>query len=281
MAFTLTGFADEIAHDLGEQIELLNKLDIKHVEFRSAWGTKVLDLDDEELKKAKKMLDENGIKLSSVGSDIGKIKITDPFEDHLKRAAHSVEVAKFFGSPYIRMFSFFMPEGEDPDSYRDEVLSRTRKMVKLAEAGGVTMLHENEKDIYGDIPRRVIDLITSIDSPNYRAIFDPANYVQCHVKPFDEAFEQVRPYTDYIHCKDAKADTMKLGVEEVVPCGEGDGQVCEVVAALNEDGYNGFFSIEPHLGQFDAFGGLCGPELWTKAYEALTGIFKEQGIEWN
>ena len=84
MAFTLTGFADEIAHDLGEQIELLNKLDIKHVEFRSAWGTKVLDLEDEELKKAKKMLDENGIKLSSVGSDIGKIKITDPFEDHLK-----------------------------------------------------------------------------------------------------------------------------------------------------------------------------------------------------
>lgn len=281
MTFTLTGFADEISRDLGEQIDLLNKLGIKYVEFRSAWGTKVLDLSDEELEKAKKMLDDNGIKLSAVGSDIGKIQITDPFEGHLKRAAHSVEVAKFFGAPYIRMFSFFMPEGEDFDNYRDEVISRTKEMVKLAEAGGVTMLHENEKDIYGDIPRRVIDLMESVNSPNYRAIFDPANYVQCEIKPFDEAYGQVRKYTDYIHCKDAKADTKKLGVEEVVPCGEGDGQVREVVAALAKDGYEGFFSIEPHLGQFDAFGGLCGPELWTTAFDALTGIFREQGIEWQ
>lgn len=279
--FTLTGFADEISHDLAEQIDLLKKLEISHIEFRSAWDIKVLDLTDEQLAKAKSMMDKAGIKLSAVGSDIGKINITDPFDKHLARAAHAVEVAKFFGTKYIRMFSFFMPEGEDPAKYRDEVMARTRKFVELAEAGGVTMLHENEKGIYGDTPERVVDLIQTIDSPHYRGIFDPANYVQCHVKPFDEAYPKVRQYTDYIHCKDALADTMKLGVEEVVPCGEGDGQVREVVAELNKDGFSGFFSIEPHLGQFDAFGGLCGPELWTKAYNALTGIFKEQDIQWQ
>lgn len=279
--FTLTGFADEISRDLAEQIDLLKKLEISHVEFRSAWDIKVLDLTDEQLTKAKSMLDKAGIKLSAVGSDIGKINITDPFEEHLARAAHAVEVAKFFDTKYIRMFSFFMPENEDPTKYRDEVMARTRKFVELAEAGGVTMLHENEKGIFGDTPERVVDLIKTIDSPNYRGIFDPANYVQCHVKPFDTAYPMVREYTDYIHCKDALADTMKLGVEEVVPCGEGDGQVREVVAQLNKDGFCGFFSIEPHLGQFDAFGGLCGPDLWTKAYNALTGIFKEQGIQWQ
>ncbi len=279
--FTLTGFADEISHDLAEQIDLLKKLEISHVEFRSAWDIKVLDLTDDQLAKAKSMLDKAGIKLSAVGSDIGKINITDPFDEHLARAAHAVEVAKFFDTKFIRMFSFFMPAGEDPAKYRDEVMARTRKFVELAEAGGVTMLHENEKGIYGDTPERVVDLIKTIDSPNYRGIFDPANYVQCHVKPFDEAYPKVRQYTDYIHCKDALADTMKLGVEEVVPCGEGDGQVREVVAELNKDGFSGFFSIEPHLGQFDAFGGLCGPELWTKAYNALTGIFKEQDIQWQ
>ena len=47
------------------------------------------------------------------------------------------------------------------------------------------------------------------------------------------------------------------------------------------DGYDGFFSIEPHLGDFDAFGGLCGPDLWTTAYDAITGIFREQGISWR
>jgi len=280
--WTLTGFADEISHDLGEQIDLLNELGVRHVEFRSAWGTKVLDLTDEQLRLAKQMLDDNGIALSSVGSDIGKILLTDPFEDHLRRAAHAVEVAKFFGTPYIRMFSFFIPEGEDPTPYRDEVMDRTRALVRLAEAGGVTMLHENEKDIYGDTPERVVDLITTIDSPNYRAIFDPANYVQCGVKPFDEAYPLVRPYTDYIHCKDASATEIDdQGLNKVLPCGEGDGQVREVVAALKESGYDGFFSLEPHLGDFTAFGGLCGPDLWTTAHRALTGIFTEQGISWR
>lgn len=279
--WTLTGFADEISKDLGEQIELLTKLGIRHVEFRSAWGTKVLDLTDEQLQQAKSMLDAAGISLSSVGSDLGKIQITDPFEDHLLRAAHGVEVAKFFGAPYIRMFSFFMPEGEDPTPYRDEVMARTRAMVELAEAGGVTLLHENEKDIFGDTPERVVDLITTIDSPNYRAIFDPANYVQCGVKPVDEAYPLVRPYTDYIHCKDASATIVVDGLNKVVPSGVGDGQFPQLIAALKADGYEGFFSIEPHLGDFDAFGGLCGPDLWTTAYDALTGLFREQGITWS
>ena len=150
--------------DLNEQIQLFTKLGIKHVEFRSAWGTKVLDLSEEQLAEAKRQLDAAGISMSSVGSDVGKIQIIDPFEEHLERAAHAVEVAKFFGSPYIRMFSFFIPEGDDPDQYREEVMARTREFVQLAEAGGVTMLHENEKDIYGDIPRRVVDLVETMGS---------------------------------------------------------------------------------------------------------------------
>ena len=280
--WTLTGFADEISRDLDEQIALLTKLGIKHVEFRSAWGTKVLDLTPEQLDEAKAKLDAAGIRLSSVGSDIGKIVITDPFEEHLKRAAHAVEVAKFFGCDYIRMFSFFIPEGEDPDQYREEVMDRTRAFVRLAEAGGVTMLHENEKDIYGDTPERVVELVTAMDSPNYRAIFDPANYVQCGVKPVDEAYPLVKEYTDYIHVKDASATEFDAnGHSKVVPAGEGDGQVRELVAALAADGFDGFFSIEPHLGDFDAFGGLCGPDLWTTAYDAITGIFREQGIAWR
>lgn len=278
--WTISGFADEISHDLDEQISLLTTLGIKHIEFRSAWGVKVLDLSDDQLQSAKQKLDAAGIRLSSVGSDLGKIFITDPFESHLERARHGVEVAKFFGAPYIRLFSFFIPEGEDPTPYRNEVIARTKAMVELAEAGGVTLLHENEKDIFGDTPERVADLIATIDSPNYRGIFDPANYVQCGVRPFDEAYPIVRPVTDYIHCKDALAPTGSDDLGKVVPSGEGDGQFREVFAALRDSGYDGFFSIEPHLGNFDAFGGLCGPELWTTAHTALTGLFRELGVEW-
>ena len=279
--WTITGFADEIALELDDQIVLLKKLGIKHVEFRSAWATKVLDMSQEQLNLAKQKLDAAGITLSSVGSDLGKIQITDPFEDHLERARHGVEVAKFFGTKYIRMFSFFIPEGEDADQYRDEVMRRTKAMVELAEEAGIVLLHENEKDIYGDIPRRVKDLIETIDSPNYRAIFDPANYVQCNVKPADEAYPVVKDFTEYIHVKDAKYPVDEEDLGEVVPAGQGDGQFVELFKHLKEDGYDGFFSLEPHLGDFDAFGGLCGPDLWTDAYDALIKVFEAVGAEWK
>lgn len=277
----ITGFADEIAKDLDEQIDLLTKLNIKFVEFRSAWGTKVLDLTQDQLELAKSKLDAAGIKLSSVGSDLGKIFITEPFDAHLERARHGVEVAKFFGARYIRMFSFFIPEGDDPTQYRDEVIRRTRAMVELAETGGITLLHENEKDIYGDIPERVVDLMTTINSANYRAIIDPANYVQCGYKPFDDAYPMVREYTDYIHCKDALSPTAENPLGEIVPSGEGDGQFQQLIAGLSDSGYQGFLSIEPHLGDFDAFGGLCGPELWTTAHTALVKLLREANVDFS
>lgn len=278
--WTLTGFADEISDDIDEQIALLNTLGISHVEFRSAWGTKVLDLTAEQLQTAKHKLDTANIRVSSVGSDLGKIQITDPFEPHLARARHAVAVARFLGARYIRVFSFFIP-GVDPTPYRAEVMARTRAMVELAEAGGVTLLHENEKGIFGDTPQRVADLLTEIDSPNYRAIFDPANYVQCGVRPFDEAYPLVRAHTDYIHCKDALVPTGPDDLGKVVPAGEGDGQFPKLLAALHSSGFDGFFSIEPHLGAFDAFGGLCGPDLWTTAHIAITRLFSELGVEWR
>lgn len=277
--WTLTGFADEIAIDLSEQLDLLNKLGVGYLEFRSAWGTKILDLTDEQLAEAKRLLDAAGVKVSSIGSDLGKIGIEDPFEPHLERTRHAIDVAHFFGAPYIRIFSFFIPEGADADGYRDEVLRRTRAMVEVAEAGGITLLHENEKDIFGDIPRRVADLLTTIDSPRYRGIFDPANYVQCKTRPFDEAYPLVRPFIDYIHIKDALAGQFDhQGLEKVVPAGEGDGQVREVLAAFRESGFDGFLSLEPHLGDFSAFGALSGPENWTTARNALVGILDEQEI---
>ncbi|MGP6174376.1 sugar phosphate isomerase/epimerase family protein [Corynebacterium sp. A21] len=279
--FTITGFADEIAHDLDEQIALLKKLNINYVEFRSAWGTKVLDLTQEELHSAKSKLDAAGISLSAVGSDLGKINITDPFEGHLERARHGVEVAKFFGVKFIRMFSFFIPEGDNPDDYREEVISRTRAMVELAEDGDITLLHENEKGIYGDSPQRVRDLMTTIDSPHYRAIFDAANYVQTGFKPFDESWPIVRDHVDYVHIKDATVPSAEDPIGIIKPAGQGDGQYPELLAELQKNGYEGFLSIEPHLGDFDEFGGLCGPDQWTSAYDALTDILDNLNTQYN
>ena len=278
-AWTMTGFADEISPDLGEQVARLAELGIRHIELRSVQLTKILDLTDAELRRIRDALDAAGIALSCVGSDLGKIRITDPFAPHLERTRRAVEVARFFATPRIRVFSFFIPAGENPARHRDEVIARTRAMVEVARDGGATLLHENEKEIYGDVPGRVADLLAAVDSPSYRAVFDPANYVQCGVRPMDEAWPLVHRYTDYIHCKDARFPVDADDIGEVTPCGEGDGQWPELIAALKDCGYAGFLSLEPHLGRFDAYGALSGPESFTRAHAALQTLLARAGVE--
>lgn len=273
--WTLTGFADEISPDLDEQVDTLRAEHMRWLELRGAWDTNVLDLTDAQVERARQTLAEAGIGVSSIGSPIGKIGIGDDFAPHLERFHRAVELAHRFDAPFIRIFSFFIPEGEDPARHRDEVIDRLGQLVAAAEGQDVTLLHENEKHIYGDVPERCLDILQAIDSPVFRAAWDPANFVQCGVRPFDEGYEALRPYIAYVHVKDAK-----LGSGEVVPAGEGDGQVRATVRALRDSGFDGFFSMEPHLAVAGPFSGFSGPELFRLAVQRFTAILGEEGIAW-
>ena len=273
MTWTLTGFADEASPDFAEQMALLNSLGVRHLEFRSAWRTNILDLDEQQLADAEAMLAAAGVTVSSIGSPIGKIKISRDLEPHLDRVRRAARLANRFGARYVRVFSFFIDQDDDPDRHRDEVIRRMAAIARIAEEHDVVALHENEKHIFGDIPRRCVDIVEAVGSPHLRLIMDPANFVQCDVHPFTDAYASMRPHLEYMHVKDAD-----FGADVVLPAGEGQGQVREVVRALAADGFDGFFSLEPHLGQFDAFGGMCGPDLWTVAHTAFTGLLAEEGI---
>jgi sugar phosphate isomerase/epimerase len=271
--WTLSGFIDEISDDFSEQCKVAAGLGLRYVEVRSAWGTNILDLDDAQLTTVRETLAEHGLKVSSIGSPIGKISIGDDFPPHLKRMRRAVEVAELLEAPYIRLFSFFIPEGIDPDSRRDEVLSRMSTLAEAAADSDVILVHENEKEIYGDIPRRCLDIVTSVDSPRLQLAWDPANFVQVGVRPFTEGYSMLRPYVGYVQIKDAL-----LADGTVVVAGAGDGEVVETIRALHADGFDGFFSLEPHLGEYTAFGALSGSELFTKAWKAFTDILNSEGI---
>ncbi len=271
--WTLSGFIDEISDDFSEQCKVAAGLGLRHVEVRSAWGINILDLDAAQLDTLRQTLAEYGLSVSSIGSPIGKISIDDDFPPHLERMRHAVEVAELLEAPYIRLFSFFIPEGTDPDSRRDEVLSRMSALAEAAADSDVILVHENEKEIYGDIPRRCLDIVTSVDSPRLQLAWDPANFVQVGVRPFTEGYSMLRPYVGYIQIKDAL-----LADGRVVVAGAGDGEVVETIRALHADGFDGFFSLEPHLGEYTAFGALSGSELFTKAWKAFTDILNSEGI---
>jgi sugar phosphate isomerase/epimerase len=273
--WTLTGFADEISPELDEQLETLAQESISYMELRSVWNTNVLDLSDAELDRVKSATAERGIRISSIGSPIGKVPVIDPFGQHLERFRRALRAAYVMEAPYVRVFSFFIPEGQEPGHYREEVLDRMGIMAGEAEDSGVTLLHENEKEIYGDVPSRCLDILAGVDSPALRAAWDAANFVQCGVNPYKEGYTSLRPYIEYVHVKDALS-----GSDTVVPAGEGDGQLPETISALRASSFEGFFSLEPHLASAGTYSGFSGPELFRKAAGAFKGLLRRQGIDW-
>src|SRR5207244_188085 len=122
--FTLSAFADEIDPDPHKQIDVLRQCGVHHIELRSILKTNVLDLTDLQIAELKSLLDREGFRLSAIGSPIGKIKINDPFEPHLKRYRRALDLCKVFDTPNIRMFSYYLPEGDNWDNWRRDVLDR-------------------------------------------------------------------------------------------------------------------------------------------------------------
>ncbi len=270
--FKLSGFGDEISQRIEEQMDVLESEGIRHIELRAVDNKNVLDLTDEDIERIKKALKGRGFQISAIGSPIGKIKITDDFDLHLKQFSRAMYLAHFFETPYIRIFSYYIPEDEDPAKYRDQVLYRMDKKTKLAHKEGLTLLHENERDIYGDIPERCRDILSSVGQPDLRATFDPANFVIDNVKPYDEAYPLLEEYIEYLHIKDAKFSTEDM---IITPAGEGDGQIFEVLSALQKKNFNGFLSLEPHLTLAGRSKGFSGPELFKKAIQALKKVLEE------
>ncbi len=245
----ITGFADEIDKDLSVQLEGVKRLGMSYFDPRNLFDKTISLLDETETERLAAEMEKYGVKAGCIGSRIGKIGIEDDFAPHMEELKNTIRIAKRLDTKYIRIFSFFIPKGEAPLKYRDAVLYRMKEMAALAEQEGVMLLHENEKDIYGDTADRCLDILESVNSPALGCIFDPANFIQVG-QDCREAFDKLASRITYMHIKDALADGT------VVPAGLGLGAVPEIIKGLLERGYTGFVCLEPHLGNFDGLQNL-------------------------
>ncbi len=274
ISWSLSGFGDEVDPDPAVQAAVLLALGANHIEVRSAWGVNVSELTPEQVTELKEILDAKGLKVSAVASPIGKVDISLPVEHEVQRLRQIISVAKGLDTKYIRIFSFFRNENQTAEEIRDDVITRMRALAQEAESAGVVLLHENEKGIYGDTPQRVLDIMESVDSPALRIAWDNANFVQVGVKPYTDGYAMLRPYLEYLQVKDAH-----FGTGEVVPAGQGDGELDATIAALKADGYSGFASLEPHLASQHELGGFSGPVAFGVAARAFAGLAAKNGIE--
>lgn len=250
----ISGFADEICDDFRGQLETVTALGMHHISLRSADKKGIADYTVEEAKeKLLPLLEEFGVKISSIGSPIGKVGVEDEegFARQLAQLETMCQLCKLFDCNYIRMFSFFIPQGKDPASYRDVVLAKLQKFIALAEKYDVILIHENEKDIYGDTGARCLDLMETLKGPHFVSAFDFANFVQCGEDTI-QCWDLLQPYIRYIHIKDAVREN-----KENVVCGTGAGNIRTLLdRAINQEGYEGFLTLEPHLVLFGSLASL-------------------------
>lgn len=281
----ISGFADEISVDFDEQLATVKKLGMSYISLRSADKKGIADYTPDEVKqKLLPRLEAAGIGVSSLGSPIGKVGIEDEegFQKQLRQLENLCWTAKLLNCRYIRMFSFYMPEGKDPADYRGAVIEKLRQFSAIAEKHGVILIHENEKDIYGDTGARCKDILDNVGSDHFKAAFDFANFVQCGEDPA-ACWELLKEHVVYIHIKDAVSTD-----KENVLCGTGEGKIAQILKqAIREEGYTGFLTLEPHLVLFDALQSLetaaatdiikankykNGAEGYEAQYRALLGI---------
>ena len=273
----LAAFADESDPSFEGQISALKRNKIEYIELRGLDGVNVSNVTEESAKEYAARLKEAGIKVWSIGSPIGKVKITDDLDAHLEKLEHVCRLAKIFETDKIRMFSFY-----DAFDESDTVIDMLGKMVALAESYDIKLCHENEKKIFGDVLERVLFISENVSG--LRLIYDPANFIEVG-EDSAKTLPALHKMTEYFHIKDVIAET-----GEIVPAGCGDGRIDELVEMIGDD--DKVLTLEPHLKVFKGYAEIDGSgmkhryhfesneEAFDAAVTAIKAVLESKGYKY-
>lgn len=247
--FIVSAFADEYSADFDTQLKMLNEYGIDHIEPRFIDGVNISALDTNAVKTIKSKLDASGIKVSSIGSPLGKIKIDDDIDAHIELTKRVCETANILDTDNIRVFSFY--PSEDKDGFKEKAIESLGKMLDVAQSAGVTLCHENEAKILGESPDTCLELM-KIFGGRLQCVLDMGNFVLDGYDPVC-AYEMLKDHIRYFHIKDA----LKAGA--IVPPGLGEAHIEEIIkkhlAYTNSDV---LITLEPHLETFSGLNALVG-----------------------
>jgi sugar phosphate isomerase/epimerase len=252
----LTGFADESAAAMDRQIKATRDLGWKDIESRNIGGKNIHDISDADFDEVCGKLAASGVTINCFGSAIanwGK-KIDEPPDSSLAEARRAIPRMQRLGTKLIRIMSFAVLKDRGPDDQMEqERFRRLRTLHKLFTDAGITPVHENCMNYGGMGWPYTLKLIENV--PGLKLVFDTGNPVfsddmtKPAPRPKQSAWEfyrHVREHIAYVHIKDGVWDEPQKKAVFTFP-GEGHGDVRRIVKDLLVNGYDGGFSMEPHL----------------------------------
>jgi sugar phosphate isomerase/epimerase len=246
----LSAFADEYADDFVAQCSALKTFGFNSIEVRGVNGKNVSTLSLEEIENVKAVVDSYGLTVSSIGSPIGKIKLDGDLCGHFEMAERVFKYANVLGAKNVRIFSFYLADGETRESSKQKVIECLEKLLNLAESYGVTLCHENEALIYGESPESCLELLEHFGG-KLKCVLDMGNFVLDGYNPYD-AYLKLYDYIEYFHIKDA------LYEGAIVPAGKGEAQIKEILDDYRAKNSSVTITLEPHLQTFSGLNALVG-----------------------
>ena len=260
----MTGFADEAGAAIETQIAATKLLNWKYIESRAVGEKNLGTLTDAEFDIFAGKIEQSGIKINCYGSGIANWA-RDPRSDEdfeLSRTELATALPRMarLGTKLVRGMSFKAITDAAPDSTELEsvIFRKLNILVKMCEDAGVIYGHENCNNYGGMSYIHTLRMLDNVKSPNFRLIFDTGNPIftqrRIGTPPYPlqstwEFYSQVREFIGYIHIKDGICEVNPDGSlkKTMTFPGDGCGDVRPIVKDLLAAGYDGGFSIEPHM----------------------------------
>jgi sugar phosphate isomerase/epimerase len=245
----LSGIADEAGSDIATQVRAHRELGWRHIELRTVGGTNLSGVEDAEFEAICAALAEAGLRVSCFASQLANWSrpIDTSFEVDRAELERAIPRMQRLGTPFIRCMSY--PNSTPPLSdleWRKAAVRRMKELARIAEDGGVTLVHENCNGWGGQGPRQSMDLLADVGSNHLKLLFDTGNPCQYAQDAWDY-YQGVKEAIAYVHVKDYLRRESSGAKDVACFAGEGCAYVREICADLLARGYDGGFSIEPHI----------------------------------
>ena len=244
----ITGIADEGSPELADQIRIHRELGWNTLELRLIGKTNVCAIDDEAFDQVYRTLQEEQMEVICFASSIANWArpINSDFKADVEELKRAIPRMQRLGARFIRVMSY-PNDGLSEADWRKEAIRRMKELARIAEAGDVVMVHENCSGWGGMSPENQKILLEEVHSPSLQIVFDTGNPVGEGHPPEEtwDFYQTALPFIKHVHIKDC-AKNEKGEIEYTYP-GEGQSMVRRICKSILDLGYDGAFSIEPHI----------------------------------
>ena len=261
-----TGFADEAGFGLDAQIRATKELGWTCIESRNIDGVNIHDLPDAQFEIVAGKLKDNGISINCFGSTVANWsrdpRSEEDYQKSLEELKRAILRMKRLGCSMIRGMSFTRLRDESlyTPELEQSLFEKIRNMVHICEEAGVYYMHENCANYGGMSSDHALRLVEEINSPYFKLLFDTGNPLNSvdyrsgqkeHMQDAFQFYSAIKEHVAYVHIKDGVFKNLQMdqifNASDWCYPGDGEGRVKEIVTDLLQNGYDGGFSMEPHM----------------------------------